>query len=254
MEIDTNVFPYSPASFLGWALKSGWSPGVLPIGVVYTFQPSVARWAASESSRFQPSTDLTVSNAQMFMTVDDGDPVLVACLNPGGASMVTQLEHLRFLGPTTRFAGIVGTAGSMVSGLNIGDVRVVDAALRSEGISDRYLPAGREVRGDADLVACLQEQIGAGSECAKAWSVDVPYRMTRTDHEQARSDGAEVTEMEIASLFAAARCLDVAAAAVVVVSDVSRADGWESDWSDTGVPLNESVISMISAMRIASAI
>lgn len=250
--MNDNDLPYTPATFLGWALKSGWKPEVLPVGVIFTFQPTVERWARSSSGPFGVCTDLTVSNAATFMSSDDGPPILLSCLNPGGASMVTQLEHLRFLSNETQFAGIVGTAGSMIGGLNIGDVRVVGTALRSDGISDRYLPPGKEVAGDKAFTEALRERINPHAEAVKTWTVDVPYRMTNTDHEAAVAAKAQVTEMEIASLFAASRCLDLTAAAAVVVSDVSRADGWHSDWSDTAEPLNNAVLSMIHAMRSAA--
>lgn len=42
-----------------------------------------------------------------------------------------------------------------------------------------------------------------------------------------------MVEMEIATLFAAAQALGYRATAAVVISDRSRAEGWEVDWSDT---------------------
>lgn len=126
--------PNSSAGSTLRALDMGWKPGVLPIGVVFTFQPAAAQMAQNQPDRFIENTDLTVSNARMFMTCDDGPPVLVAALNPGGASMATQLEHLRFLGSPTRYAAIVGTAGAMVEGFSFGDVAVVASRARTNSI------------------------------------------------------------------------------------------------------------------------
>ncbi len=99
-------FIYTPADFLGWALKSGWQPSTLPIGVVYTFQDPVTR-AIVEDERFVDNTELIVSNARMLMTVVGGDPVLIGCMNPGASSMVTQLEHLRFLAGDSRLSAVI---------------------------------------------------------------------------------------------------------------------------------------------------
>ena len=44
------------------------------------------------SDTFAPNRDLIVSNGQSFITIGDDAPVLVSCLNPGAASMATQLE------------------------------------------------------------------------------------------------------------------------------------------------------------------
>lgn len=90
MHKNVSEFIYSPEDFLGWALRSGWNPNVLPVGVIYAFQAPVTQAIAGQTDRFVENTDLTVSNARMFMTIDDGAPVLVARLNPGSASMVTR--------------------------------------------------------------------------------------------------------------------------------------------------------------------
>lgn len=245
-------FQYSPASFLGWALESGWEPGTLPVGVVYTFQPVAAQFAEASPDRFVENTALAVSNARMFMTSDEGDPVLVASLNPGGASMATQLEHLRFLSMTTRYAVIVGTAGALVEGLHFGDVVVVSEAIRAESISDRYLPPELMVRGDSDFAAALHRETASAHRLATTWSVAVPYRQTTAGVDEARSQGATVVEMEIASLFAVAAALDMQAAAAVIISDVSRADGWESNWSDTAGPIQQTVLNAITTIRSLS--
>lgn len=245
-------FHFSPQSFLGWALQSGWRPGVLPVGVIYTFQPGVRRYLEEHPDRFAPNQDLTVSNAAMYMTVDEGAPVMIGSLNPGGASLATQLEHLRFLGDNTRYVAVVGTAGGLVAGHHLADTVVVEAALRDEAISDRYLPAARTVNADPEFTAALLTTLGSPKPPVKTWTVAVPYRQTHEDLLAARSDGAEVVEMEIATLFAVAEALEMQAAAAVVISDVSNADGWTSDWSDTGAPTNAAVEAVISTMRALS--
>lgn len=242
-------FHYSPEAFLGWALKSGWRPGLMPIGVIYTFQPGVRRYLEEHPERFSPNADLTVSNASMFMTADEAAPVLVACLSPGAASLATQLEHLRFLGNETRFAAIVGTAGALVSGHNIADTLVIDSALRDDLISDRYLAPGRIVEGDRAFSATLAERLELDTEPARTWTVPVPYRQTPAELAAAKHDGACTVEMEIATLFAVAEALDYRATAAVIISDVSNADGWHSDWSETAGPTNAALEATISSMR-----
>lgn len=240
---------YSPEAFLGWALKSGWRPGVMPIGVIYTFQPGVKRYLVDQPQHFSPNRDLTVSNASMFMTTGDSAPVLVACLSPGAASLATQLEHLRFLGDDTRFAAIVGTAGALVAGHHIADTIVIDSAVRDDLISDRYLEPGRIVEGDRAFSSTLAENLDLDTEPARTWTVAVPYRQTEAELEAARNDGASTVEMEIATLFAVAEALDYRATAAVIISDVSNAEGWHSDWSETAGPTNVALEATITSMR-----
>jgi AMP nucleosidase len=248
-DIDTD-FVYSSEDFLGWALTSGWRPHVLPVGVVFTFQTPVTRALSEQTDRFAENSDLTVSNASMFMTTDDGRPVVVACLNPGAASMVTQMEHLRLLsGDDPLAAVIVGTAGAIAGHHRTGDTVIVGSALRTDGISDDYLPPSPTVSADCDLTERLSTRI-VGATVARSWTVRVPYRSTRSDLLAAREGGAEVVEMETASLFAAGQALNVRTAAVVIVSDVHMVDEPVSvDWSDTLAPTLRALDSAIGVIR-----
>lgn len=242
-------FIYTPSNLLGWALSQGWRPGVLPVGVIYTFQAPLAAALSQRTDLFAENTDLTVSNARMLMTMDDGLPVLVACLNPGAASMATQLEHLRFLGNTTSFAAIVGTAGALTADYRIGQTVIVESALRTDAISDRYLPAAPVVSASERFVDALRAACDGEPPTVRTWTVPVPYRSTEEDLRNARDGGADVVEMEIATLFAVAQSLSIDAAATVVISDVSRVEDWEVDWSDTNAPSVAAVLATIEAIR-----
>ena len=242
-------FHYSPEAFLGWALKSGWRPGAMPIGVIYTFQPGARQYLVDHPERFSPNRDLTVSNSSMFITADDNAPILIASLSPGAASLATQLEHLRFLGNETRFAAIVGTAGALAPGHHIGDTLVVNSAVRDDLISDRYLAPGRIVEGDRPFGDTLAANLGLDTQPVRTWTVAVPYRQTNAELDAAKHDRASTVEMEIATLFAVAQSLDYRSTAAVIISDVSNVDGWHSDWSETAGPTNTALDAVITSMR-----
>lgn len=242
-------FIYTPADFLGWAINSGWRPSRLPVGVVYTFQAPVTRHLVDMTDRFALNSELTVSNGTFLMTTDDAPAVLVACLNPGAASMATQLEHLDFLGDETRFAAIVGTAGALAPGHAIGEAMLVESAIRDDAISDLYLPRDDVVEADERFMEALHVASQQDLKRVRTWTVSVPYRSTASDVATARHAGAQVVEMEIATLYAVARSLGMAAAATVVVSDVNRVDGWEVEWRDTTGPMVRAIDATIEAMR-----
>ncbi len=239
---------YSPADFLGWALKSGWSPSVLPIGVIYTFQSPVTRVIEQELD-FVEERELTVSNASMFMTADDGPPVMVGCMNPGSASLATQLEHLRFLGEATRFAAIVGTAGALTPDFSFAQQVIASSAWRTDGISDRYLPPAPAVDASPGFVAALQGALGTDVPAVRTWTVPVPYRSTRADYDAAVAAGASVVEMEAATLFAVGKALGVETAATLVISDVVRAGAVDVDWSDFMPPTIKALLATVDVIR-----
>lgn len=185
MTASTSGFIYTPSGFLGWALESGWQPKTLPVGVIYTFQAPVARMIAEDSDRFAENEEFTVSNDRMYMTRDDGPPVMVACLNPGGASLAAQLENLKYLGDETRFAAVAGTAGALTPEFRIGETVIVSSALRTDAISDKYLPPAPVVDADATFVEALWEAMGSTTQQVRTWTVPVPYRSTRQDLDEA---------------------------------------------------------------------
>jgi len=79
---------------------------------------------------------------------------------------------------------------------------VVESALRVEGTSHHYLPAGRHV--DADPVAVevltrLLNERGVAFQTARVWTTDAPYRETPAKIESRREEGCIAVEMEAAA-------------------------------------------------------
>jgi uridine phosphorylase len=102
---------------------------------------------------------------------------------------------------------VCGGCGALEKDLGVGHLVVVSAALRDEGTSYHYLPAGREVtahpRGVAALEAALTRH-GVPYREGKTWTTDAPYRETRDKIARRLSEGCLTVEMEAASLMAVA--------------------------------------------------
>ena len=241
---------YTPADLLGWAQRAGWEPGPLPVGMVFAFQPFVTSFLIDHPERFVENHALAPSNARVFVTDDDA-PVGVSCLNPGATTMVSQIENLLYLGATRRFVTI-GTAGALVSDLQIADTCVLTSAVRDDGISHHYLPPARYVEPAGtltdDLRAALQERVDNVTD-RSTWTVSTPYRCTAAEVAEYVADGVCIVEEEAAALFAVTQARNAESAAAVVVSDVARAGGFEVEWSDTVEPVRMLLESAIAAIR-----
>ena len=102
---------------------------------------------------------------------------------------------------------VCGGCGALDKDLGVGHLVVVSAALRDEGTSYHYLPAGREVtahpRGVAALEAALTRH-DVPYRVGKTWTTDAPYRETRHKIARRLSEGCLTVEMEAASLMAVA--------------------------------------------------
>jgi uridine phosphorylase len=134
----------------------------------------------------------------------DGTLLSVQATGMGGPSAAIVCEELIMLGARTLVR--IGTCGALAAGLALGDVVAVERALALDGTS-RALGADRSVEPDRDLAARID------AEQVTAASVDVFYGEPETG-------GAQVVEMECATLFRLAELRGVRAAAVLGVSDV----------------------------------
>lgn len=104
--------------------------------------------------------------------------------------------------------GIVGCgdAGTL-TGSPLGDVVVVDSAVRDEGTSYHYLPPSREVAlspGDVRVLAAVLSDAGVAFSVGKTWTTDGLFRETKGKIAQRRQEGCVVVEMETAALAAVA--------------------------------------------------
>jgi uridine phosphorylase len=133
----------------------------------------------------------------------DGELLSVQATGMGGPSAAIVVEELIALGARTFIR--IGTCGALTDRHDIGDVLAVDWALALDGAS-RALGADGCVHPDRGLTEALQ------AEAATAASVDLFYA-------DAEPGGADVVEMECATLFRIAELRGVRAAAVLGVSD-----------------------------------
>ncbi|MFL5883732.1 MAG: purine-nucleoside phosphorylase [Thermoleophilaceae bacterium] len=149
-------------------------------------------------------------------TAPDGEPVTVQSTGMGGPSAAIVAEELIELGARTLIR--IGTCGSLVGELRIGDLVPVGGALAADGAS-RALGAGDRVDADPSLAAALSAAAGAAREPALIVSSDLFYDRRDGLPEEWRTAGAVAVEMETAAILRVATLRDVQAGCVLGVSD-----------------------------------
>jgi uridine phosphorylase len=133
----------------------------------------------------------------------DGELLTVQATGMGGPSAAIVVEELIALGARTLIR--VGTCGALAAGHPIGSLVRVEGAIALDGAS-RALGADGRVDPDPRLTEAID------APPAVAASVDLFYA-------EGKPEGADVVEMECATLFQLARLRRVRAAAVLGVSD-----------------------------------
>jgi uridine phosphorylase len=149
----------------------------------------------------------------------DGEPLTIQSTGMGGPSAAIVLEELIGLG--ARRIVRVGTCGALADGLDVGALLVAGGVLAEDGTS-RALGADGTLRPDPELHAALRAAVPEAT-AGLVVSSDLFYD---PDPGRARAwaeAGALAVEMEAATLLAVAARHGVAAAVVLVVSDVVAA-------------------------------
>lgn len=143
-------------------------------------------------------------------TAADGEPLTIQATGMGGPSAAIVATELAELG--ARRLVRVGTCGSLVDALRLGDLVVVTEAIAGDGTS-RALGAGERVAADPELLDALR----AGAPDAASGPVvttDVFYGPAPDG-----AGAALAVEMEAAAILQVARLRGVAAGCVLAVTD-----------------------------------
>lgn len=138
------------------------------------------------------------------------------------------LELLATLG--FRRVVAVGLCGSLQPDLPIGAAILPTSALREEGTSYHYWPTGVTVGPDATLAEALARALVPGQPSVRqgrVWTTDALYRETVGKVQRYRDAGVLAVDMEAAAVFAVARAVGLAAAALLVVSDELSTLAWQ---------------------------
>lgn len=160
----------------------------------------------------------------------------LAFFHPGiGAALAANLLEEMIAFGCQKFIAC-GGAGVLEKGLAVGHLIVVTAAVRDEGLSYHYLPAGREVIANPEGVGALQavlQKHGVPHILGKTWTTDAPYRETYAKVAARREEGCITVEMEAAAMMAVAHYRSRVFGQVLYAGDdLSGAEwdnrGWQS--------------------------
>jgi uridine phosphorylase len=143
-----------------------------------------------------------------------GKPLSIQSTGIGGPSAAVVIHELAELG--MRRGIRVGTCGAHAEDLGLGDLVVLGEARASDGTS-RVIADAEETQPDRTLTESLAE--AAGTEPRTGASSDFFYEDDAAGRAESARWGADIVEMEAATLFALAARLGFAAACIVIVSD-----------------------------------
>ncbi len=138
----------------------------------------------------------------------------------GGPYAVLIAEQLRASGAEL-ILGLT-SAGRVSRSLPLPSLVVAQDAIRDEGTSYHYIPAGNRVAADAKLVQALTDGVGSLGlpvSTGPVWTTDAPYRETQRQLDAHALEGVLAVEMQAASLFAFSEATGMPVGVVALVSN-----------------------------------
>lgn len=142
----------------------------------------------------------------------DGEPLTIQSTGMGGPSAAIVVEELADLGAERVVR--VGTCAALSDALGLGELVVVEAAVSADGTS-RALAGAAHVAPDPPLCAALE-----GDHRGVVVTTDLFYDPDLARQQAWVAAGALAVEMECAAVFAVAARRGLAAAGLLLVSDL----------------------------------
>ena len=123
-----------------------------------------------------------------------------------------------------------GGGGVLDRNIEVGQVLVVDGAIRDEGFSYQYLPPSRIVYTDPQvtdrIVSCLEKR-DVPYLRGLVWTTDAIFRETADRIALRKEEGAKIVEMEQAACIAVARFRNFAYGALIYGGDDLTGEDWD---------------------------
>lgn len=123
----------------------------------------------------------------------------------------------------------IGSAGTLVDDMGIGDLFIPTAAYGEDGVSRAMLASSPVIEADATLTAALYQNLSHGRarvQSGLVLSSDIYYSQGIKKIFDPKESGAKAIEMECAALFAIARARGVKASAALAI------DGNPTKWTE----------------------
>ncbi|MEW6034380.1 MAG: nucleoside phosphorylase [Chloroflexota bacterium] len=182
----------------------------------------------------------------------DGKKVSLLRVEFGASSSGTMMEILIACGARDFIA--VGSAGTLQSEVEIGDLVVADKAVRDEGLSYHYLPPSGEVSAASEVVAALTEACRRNSirhHVGATWTTDALFRETVEEVVKYRNARVLTVDMEAAALYAIARHRKARCCCLFYVTDSLCELKWHPRFFEMGARhLEASATVVLDALRL----
>ena len=124
-----------------------------------------------------------------------------------------------------------GGGGVLDKNIKVGELLVVEGAIRDEGFSYRYIEPSRYICTDKAVTKKVTDYLDLHKISyltGLTWTTDAMFRETKALVEQRKAEGAKIVEMEQAGCIAVAQFHKFDYAAIIYGGDDISQDEWDT--------------------------
>lgn len=124
-----------------------------------------------------------------------------------------------------------GGGGVLDKNIKVGQLLVVEGAIRDEGFSYRYIEPSRYIYTDKKITKKITDYLDAHKIAhltGITWTTDAMFRETKALVEQRKAEGAKIVEMEQAGCIAIAQYRNFDYGAIIYGGDDVSQDEWDT--------------------------
>lgn len=173
--------------------------------MVITFFPEVIEHLLAEGT-IQPERVIEGENPLKIYRFSDEPDILITLGLVGCPACAGDLDLFHAMG--IRKVMFCGGGGVLDKDIAVGQLLVVDGAIRDEGFSFHYIPPSRYIYTDERVtgrIAAYLEEKHIPFLRGLTWTTDAIFRETRERIARRKSEGAKIVEMEQAGCIAVAQ-------------------------------------------------
>lgn len=124
-----------------------------------------------------------------------------------------------------------GGGGVLEKNIDVGQILVVDGAIRDEGFSYHYIEPSRYIYADPEVTKTITEYLDRNAISylrGLTWTTDAVFRETKDKIALRKAEGAKIVEMEQAGCLAVAQFRGFAYGALIYGGDDLSSESWDN--------------------------
>lgn len=195
--------------------------------LVITFFPEVIEKLLL-SGQLEKSTVIPGENALTVYKFTDKPDVLLTLGQVGCPACGGNLDLYNAMGVTKVM--FCGGGGVLKKDMDVGQILVVDGAIRDEGFSYQYIPASRVIYTDASVTEKIIQYLDKREVSylrGLTWTTDAIFRETADRIELRKKEGAMIVEMEQAGCIAVSQFRKFSYGALIYSGDDLSGEEWD---------------------------